>query len=292
MKKAVLAAVGVVGGGAIALFFGAEFFASQVAAKEVDKAIDSVSEFVDIDYKKVDASLIGQGTKVKGITIAPAGSGEQYSVDEVVVYGYDKTAEDVPTELDMAVNGMALKLADMGEQGEALKEFGYGDELSVNFATKYEYKEEAKEIRLEKFEVGADEVGDLDMSLHVSNVDLDPAALAGMPFSLFGMTFHKAEIKYDDDSLVKRMMETAAAAEGVSVEELKKEAIAGLEADLANGEEGLDPELVKEMKAFINNPDGFSITFSPDEPVSFGQFIETGGDPTALVELLNVRFKS
>ena len=291
MNKKVLAAAGVVGG-AIALFVGADFFASQVAAKEVDKAIENVSPFVDIDYKKVDASLFGGGTKVKDITIAPNGGGEAYRVNEVVVYDYDATAEDVPTEIDMAVNGMALKLADMGDQGSALQEFGYGEELSVNFATKYEYEENEKTIRLEKFEVGADEVGDLDLSLRVSNVSLDPDSLAAMPFSLFGMTFHEAEITYDDDSLVERMFETAAAAEGKSVDELKKEAIAGLEADLASGEEGLNEDLVKEMKAFINDPDGFSIKFSPEEPVTFAQFMETGGDPTALVNLLNVRFES
>ncbi|MEM6449249.1 MAG: hypothetical protein AAF703_02940 [Cyanobacteria bacterium P01_D01_bin.105] len=292
MNKKILAAAGTVVGGAIALFVGAEFFASKVAAKEVDKAIDSVSEFADIDYQKVDASLLGGGVKVKGITIAPTGSGEQYRVDEVVVYDYDATEEDVPAALNMAINGVALNLADMGEQGTALKEFGYSDELSVNFATKYAYKEDEQEVRLEKFEVGADDVGDLDVSLHLSNVSMDPAAMANMPFALLGMTFHEAEITYDDDSLVTRMFETAAAAEGVSVEELKKEAIAGLEADLASGDDDLSKELVEEMKAFINNPDGFSIKFSPDEPVTFSQFMETGGDPTALVNLLNVRFES
>jgi len=291
MNKKVLAVAGVVGG-AIGLFIGADFLASQVAAKEVDKAIDNVSEFVDIDYKKVDASLFGGGTKVKDITISPNGGGEAYSVKEVVVYNYDATAEDVPTEIDMAINGMALKLSDMGEQGTALKDFGYGEELSVNFATKYEYEENEKTIRLEKFEVGADEVGDLDVSLHVSNVSLDPASIALMPFSLFGMTFHEAEIRYDDDSLVKRMFETAAAAEGISVEELKQEAIKGLEADLANGEEGLSADLVKEMKAFINNPEAFSITFSPAEPITLTQLMEAGGDPNTIVELLNVQFES
>lgn len=291
MNKTVLTAAGVVGG-AIALFAGADFFANKAAAKEVDKAIAGVSQFVDIDYRKVDASLLGGGTKVKGITIAPAGSGEQYSVDELVVYDYEKTEGDVPSEIDMAVKGMSLNLAEMGEQGESLKKFGYGNELSVNFATQYEYAEDEQAIRLKKFEVGADDVGDLDMSIHISNVSLDPAAIANMPFSLFGMTFHEAEIKYDDDSLVERMFETAAAAEGKSVDDLKKEAIADLEADLASGEEGLDRELVDEMKNFINNPKKFSITFSPDQPVTFSQFMETGGDSKAIVELLNVRFES
>lgn len=291
MNKKLFAVVGAVGG-AVALFFGAEFFASQVAAKEVDKAIDSVSAFVDIDYKKVNASLLGGGTTVKGITIAPNGSGEQYSVNEVVVYEYDETANEVPSALNMAVNGMVLSLADMGDQGQALKDFGYGDELSVNFATKYAYQEDEKAIRLEKFEVGAEDVGDLDVSVHLSGVSLEPAAIANMPFSLFGMTFHEAEITYDDDSLVERMFETAAAAEGVSVEAFKAEAIKGLEADLASGDEGLSKDLVEEMKAFINDPNGFSITFSPNEPITFAQFMETSGDPTAIVNLLNVRFKS
>ncbi len=290
MNKKLMAAAGVVGG-AIALFVGGQVFASRAAAKEVDKAIAGVSQFVDIDYKKVNASLLSRSTKVKDITLSPVGSGEQFKVNEVVVHKYD-TSNEIPTNVNMAINGMELNMAAMGENANSLKELGYDKPLSVNFATEYQYQEKEKEVHLQKFKVGAEEVGDMDVSVHLSNVSLDPAAMASMPFSLLGMVFHSATFTYDDDSLVTRMFDTAAAAQGVSVEELKKEAIASLEKDLASGEEGLSKELVEEMKKFIQNPSGFSVSMEPEKPVPVSELMTTGGDPTKVIELLNVRFKS
>ncbi len=290
MNKTIIAVLGGLGG-AIALFAGAQLYVSHRATQEVDKAISSVSEFVDIDYKKVNSSLLGGGTHVKGVTISPVKSGgETYSVDEVVVYDYD-SAGDIPTSLKMAVNGLAVDVADLGKNAAPLKEFGYGETLSVNFATEYEYEVEEKEIRLKTFEVGADEVGDLDLSVYVSNVSLDPAAIASMPFSLFGMVLHEAEINYKDDSLVTRMFDTAAAANGASVDEFKREAIASLKEDLASGEQGLTEDIVKEMTAFINNPEVFSVSINPNEPIPLST-IMTAGSTEDMIKLLKVQFKS
>ncbi len=291
MNQKVITVAGVVGG-AIALFAGGQAYVSYAAAKEVDKAIDSVSEFVTVDYRKVNASLLGGGTHVKDIVVSPVGSGEQYTLDEVVVYDYDQTADDIPTHINMAVNGMALDLASMGENANSLKEFGYDEALSVDFATEYQYQEAEKEVRLKKFKVGAKDVGDLDVSVHLSNISLDPATMASMPFSMFGMVLNEAKITYDDDSLVTRMFDTAAAAKGVSVAELKKEAIASLEPDLASGEAGLTKELVAEMKDFINDPKGFSVSMSPTNPVPVSELMTTGGDADQIIRLLNVRFES
>ncbi len=289
MNKKVIAGVGVVGG-AIALLAGAQIYVSKAAQKEVDEAISSVSELVDIDYKKVNASLLGGGTRVKDITLSPVGTGETFNVDEVVVYNYDEKG-DIPTYLNVAVNGMALKVADLGENAASLKEFGYGDTLSVNFATEYQYEEDEKEVRLKKFQVGAEDMGDFDMTLYLSNISLDAASVASMPFSLFGMVFHEAQINYKDDSFVTRVFDTAAAANGVSVDEFKKEAIADLNKSLAEGDETLSQELVDEMTDFINDPDGFSVSIDPENPVPVSDLMGAGGTED-IIELLNVQFKS
>lgn len=290
MNKKVIAALAVVGG-AIALFVGGQAYVSYAATKEVDKAIDSVSEFVTVDYKKVNASLLGGGTHLKDIVVSPVGSGNQYSVDEVVVYDYDKTADDIPKNVNIAVNGMALDLASIGENANALKEFGYDKALSVNFATDYQYQEAEKEVR-QKFKVGAKDVGDLNVNLDLSNVSMDSATVASMPFSMLGMVLNEAKITYADDSLVTRMFDTAAASQGVSVAELKKQAIASLEANSASGKAGLTKELVAEMKDFINDPKGFSLSMNPAKPVPLNELITTGGDADKIIKLLNVRFES
>ena len=290
VNKKVIAALGAVGG-AIALFVGAQAYVSYAATKEVDKAIGSVSEFVKVDYRKVNASLLGGGTHVKDVVISPVGSSKQYSMDEVVVYDYDKTADDIPKHVNVAVNGMALDLASMGANADAFKELGYDKALSVNFATDYQYQEAEKEVS-QRFKLGAKDVGNLDVNLDLANVSMDTATVASMPFSMFGMVLNEAKITYDDDSLVTRMFDTAAAANGVSVAELKKQAIANLEAELASGKAGLTKEIVAEMKDFINDPKGFSISMNPPKPVPLSELMTTGGDADKIIKLLNVRFES
>jgi hypothetical protein len=288
VDKKVAVGLGVVGG-AIALALGGQAYASHMAAKEIDSAIANVSDFVQVDYEKVNASLLGRGTQVKDVSITPVGSTESIQVDEVVVYKYDKKGE-VPTHVSMAINGMMLPASAVGE-ATPLQPFGYDKDLSVDFATEYQYQEKEQAIRLKKFQVGAEEVGDLDLTLHLSNVPMDEGALANYPMSLLGAVFHEAKLTYKDDSLVTRMFDTGAASQGVSVDDFKKEAIANLEASLAAGEEGLSKELVKEITAFINNPDDFSLTMSPKEPVPFSSLMGIGG-PDEVIELLNVQFKS
>ena len=282
-----MAGVGI--GGVIALVLGGQAIASRIAAKEVDKAIADVSDVVDIEYRKVNHSLLGRGTSVKDVTITPIDGDGPIAVDEIVLYDF-KQKDDVPTYMKFAVNGFSLT-SPGAETSEMLTELGYEGDVNANFETEYEYEADDKTMRLKKFEVGADDVGDIEMSFQFSNISLDEEAMASLPFSLFSAEFHNAEITYRDDSFMERIFETTAAAEGISVEEAKDSAIADLEAEYASGESDLPEEFVQEMKSFIQDPDRFTITFSPAEPVPMTSFMGVEG-PEDVIELLNVRFES
>ncbi|MEM8505494.1 MAG: hypothetical protein AAF716_20365 [Cyanobacteria bacterium P01_D01_bin.1] len=289
MNKKTWIGAGVLGAIALAVV-GGKFLVSQAAAKELDKAIAEVSDYVDVDYRKVDVSLLGRGTTVKDMVITPAASGNAIRVDEMTLYGY-KDAGEIPTYLSMAVEGIALDEKTLGENAEMFSELGYDEELSANFATEYEYEADDQTVALKQLKFGADQVGDMEMTLELGNVALDQETIASFPFSLIGAQFEGAKITYEDASFVERLFKTTAAAEGISVEEVKAEAIAGLEDEIANSENPLSPEFIEEMKDFINDPDSFSITFAPEQPVPLSALM-TIGSPEDLVELLNVRFES
>ncbi len=288
MNKAMVALAGL-GGGAIALFFGGQAFVSHVAAKEIDKAIVEVSPFAAVEYKKVKTSFLSQGTTVKDVVITPVDSGEAIKVDEIVVYDFD-TKSEIPTHVKMAMNGMSMSTEALGENAAMFSELGYDKDLALSFATEYEYEEGDKTIQLKQFKMGADEVGDVDMSFQLANVELDEKAIASLPFSLFGVEFREANLTYSDDSLINRLFETTAAAEGKSVKEVKAEAIAGLKED-SELSELLTAEQIKEIEKFINNPKGFSISMLPEAPVPLSSLM-TAGDGDAIAKLLNVSFKA
>ncbi len=286
MDKKVVAGVGI--GAVVVLFLGGKAVASHIATKEVDKAIADVAEYVEIDYQKVDQSLIGRGTTIKGVVITPVGSSEPIEVDKVVLYDFDQK-NDIPTRLDFALKGISLDLATLNENGANLSELGYEGELSGDFATEYEYQADKKTMRLKKIELGAEDMGTFEMNLDLANVTLDDEAIANFPFSLFGAEFQTGKITYDDDSFVQRIIETGAAAEGITIDEAKQSLIATLEEGAS--EEDLPAEFVAEMKEFINDPDSFSLTFAPDEPVPFVSLTQLSS-PEDFIELLNVRFES
>lgn len=288
MNKKIWIGAGVLG--AIALAVGTQVVVSQVAARELDKAIADVSDYVDIDYRKVDVSLIGRGTSVKDVVITPVASGNAIRVDKMTLYNY-KDQNEIPTYLSMAIKGIALDEAALGENAEMFSELGYDKQLSVDVITEYEYEADDRKIELKQLKFGADQVGDMDVTLELGNIALDQATMESFPFSLIGAQFEGAKITYEDDSFVERLFETTAAAEGVSVEAVKEEAIAGLEDEVADSENTLSPEFIEEMKGFIKDPDSFSITFDPEQPVPLAALMTIGG-PEDLVELLNVQFES
>ncbi|EDX84519.1 hypothetical protein S7335_2216 [Synechococcus sp. PCC 7335] len=287
MNKKAWLGIGIVG--AIALVVGGKLWVSRSAAKEVDKAIADVSDYVDVDYRKVDVSLLGRGTTLKDVVVTPIASGNAIRVDEMTLYRYEDE-DQVPTYLNMAIRGIELDETALGENAEMFSELGYGKEISATVITEYEYEADDRTVELKQLKLGADQVGDMEMTLELGNIALDQSTLNSLPFSLFGAQFEGAKITYEDDSFVKRLFETTAAAEGISVEEVKAEAIAGLESEVANGNT-LSPEFIEEMKDFINDPDSFAITFAPEEPVPLSAFITISG-PEDLIELLNVQFES
>lgn len=284
-----LVGMGVVGG-VIALGLGGQAFASRAAAKEVDEVIESVSEFVDIDYQKVHASLLGRGTWIKDIVVSPVASSEQYRIDELVMYEY-ADEEDVPTYLNLAVHGMQLGSTALGENAETLKSLGYSEAPAVDVRVEYRYEAADQSVRLEKFELGAEDMGRLAVSLHLSNAAWDESTLQSLPFSLIPVQFNDAEIVYSDDSFVQRMFDTTAAGSGKSVKQVKQDWIAGLTADPAMTEL-FEPAQIKEIEKFIDNPDRFSISFSPEQPISFGNLIVVEGAEDSMFKRLNIRFKA
>ncbi len=284
----VWAGVGAVGG-AIALVLGGQFFVSRAAAKEVDKAIDSVAEFVDIDYQRVNASLLGRGTRVKGIVISPVDTSEQYTIDEVVVYRY-RAQNDIPTYLNMAVNGMQLSPAALGENAETLKMLGYDKAPAIDLKAEYEYEKDNQSVRLKKLKLSAEDVGNLDVSFHLSNLAWDKSTLESLPLSLIPVQLNEAEIVYRDDSFMPRMFDTTAAANGTSVKQVKQDLVGNLSANPEMAKM-LGENQLKEIQKFIDNPEGFTINFAPEQPVPFSSLMAAEGTES-MIEQLNIRFKA
>ena len=184
----------------ISVYVGVKAYAEKVAEKEVDIAIGKVAKFVDIDYEKVSVDPLGLNTHIKSITISPVGQKEKTTIDDIVIFKIDDK-EKIPSYLHMSINGINIDIDSLGNEA---KELGY-DNIRSNVELDYKYDSKEKDFYLKKLNYGAEKIGTINLSFHISNIDLNPDNFAFLLFSMPQILIHNAELTYSDDSLMPRL---------------------------------------------------------------------------------------
>lgn len=274
----------------IAIYSGIKMYASNVAEGKVNEAIAKAANFVDIDYKKVSVDLLGMDVRISDILVSPADSKKKLKIDEIIIHDIDDKA-DIPTFLSMSCNGIELNMDELGEDAKQLRELGYNDKMMVNINVNYSYNKEKKEIDIKKFSIGADEAGEISVSFRLGNISLEPEEIAGLLFTFPQVIFHEAKIEYDDDSLAERLMKLGAKKQQVAFKDFKKSLIKNVEIKIAKEKDDFTKKALSEIKAFLEDPEEFSISASPSKPYSFGRIMRTD-DLKDVVKLLNIHIKS
>ncbi len=274
----------------ISIYTGVKMYASNVAEGKVSEAIAKAVNFADIDYKNVSVDLLRMDVRISDILVSPTDSKKKLKIDEIVIHAIDDKA-DIPTFLSMSCNGIELNMDELGEDAKQLRELGYNDKMMVNLNVDYAYNKEKKEIDINKISIGADEVGDIKISFRLGNISFEPEEIAGLLLTFPQVIFHEAKIEYDDDSLAERLMKLGAKEKKVALEDFKKSLIENVETEIAKEKDNFTKKALSEIKAFLEDPEEFSISASPSKPYPLGRIMRTG-DPKDVVKLLNIYIKS
>ena len=275
----------------IVVIIGGKFYIDHQAKKEVDAAINEVSNRVNLTYKKVNRDLLGWNTHIKDATLAPVGSKAKMQVEDVIVYNHNKPNEN-PVRLHIAFKGIRLGInADnFGDQAKRLNQLGYQQEIKGEMELDYRYDREKKVFDLETFRMGAQEVGHLTAELHLSNIDLNPNNFAFLLLTFPTILLNRAEIGYQDDSLMPRLQKAAADQEGKTVAELVDSITKDLDEKIAKEDNKFSKDALKALKKFVQHPEKITVTIAPKEPVAIGRFQRL--DPIKLPEMLNMKIES
>jgi len=274
----------------IAIYFGVKMYASNVAEAKVNEAIAKAANFADIDYGNVSVDLLGMDVRISDIIVSPADTKEKVKIDEIVIYEVDDKS-DIPTFLSLSCDGIELNIEDLGEDGKQLRELGYNDKIMVNLNVNYSYNKEKKEIDIKKIGIGADEAGEINVSLRLGNISLEPEEIAGLIFGFPQVIFHEAKIEYDDDSLAERLMKFGAKEQKVSTDDFRKTLIKNVETEISKEKDEFAQKALSEIKEFLADPDELSISASPSKPQPIGRIMRTN-DPKDMIKLLNIHIKS
>lgn len=275
----------------IAIYFGIKMYASSVAEGKVNESIAKVTNFADIDYKSVSVDLLGMDVRISDILVSPVNAKEKLKIHEIIIHDIDKNA-DIPTFLSMSCNGIELNIKDLGEEAEGLRNLGYIDKMIVNLNVEYSYDKEKKEINISKIGIGADEAGEISVSLRLGNISLNPNEIVGLLFNFQQIIFHEAKIEYKDESLFERFIKLRAEEQDLSIEDFKKSIIQDIEIEIENANDDLAKDSLGEIMEFVEDPEELSITASPSKPQPLGRLMRIEQLSNDIFRLLNIKIKS
>ena len=295
MKKLAIAGLGL-GVVAVGLYAGANIYGTKVAEAKVNKLIEGMEEEnLAIEYKDIQFKPLAQDVHLEDITIKSTDDPSEITIEKVIIREIDEKS-DKPTVMDASVKGLAVDLnqPEQLEMARFLKEAGYDTELKFDIDTKYQYDPTTREMNVESLKVSADQVGDLNLKMKLGNVDLGtPESSQATPTSNMNTLFHGFEITYRDDSFADKLLESIAAEQGISVDELKGQMTSQLTQAsqfFISADNELATEAVGEAIAFIEDPKGFSISVQPDDPVQMDSLMSENPDNWA--DILNIEIKS
>jgi len=274
----------------IAVYFGVKMYASNHAEKIVNKTIAKIANFVDVDYKKVSVDLFGLDVHISDILVSTAGAKDKMKIDEIIIDNVDDKS-DIPAFLSMSINGIELSISELGEDVKEIRGLGYNEKLLFNLNADYNYDQEKKELNVNRIGIGADKVGEINISMHLGNINLDPKKIVGILFTYPQIMVYEAKINYEDASLVQRLMKLEAQKNNKNLKDFKKFLIQNLEKEIEKEKDKFTKKALVEIKKFIDDPEEFSISVSPSKPRPLGRIMRCN-NPKEAIKLLNVKIKS
>ena len=196
----------------------------------------------------------------------------------------------IPTKLELTVANAKIPVDALdAEQRAPLQAMGFS-EVEVSFNLNAEWDEATNVLSLQSG-TGLTDGGVLDANLAIGSI---PRSVFENPLSAQGLvafaTLDKAEITFDDQSIVEKGMAFAGAAQGMNAETMKAQALGILPIVLQKLERpAFVDQLVASLKTLLETKGKIKASATPPAPVLILQLMGAGASaPGAVIDLLNV----
>lgn len=265
-------------------YVGAKIFLQQKAADEIRLIVDNAAAVENITYSNLAVNPLSMKADMEDVSVFLANENGRIDIGRIELNDW-AMERDIPSRVNIRMNGVSLESARHPAK--------YGRITDADILLAYSADPEAKQLSIDNFMIHAPELGKLDLRCGLANVDLEKmvsAADSPLFFVLVlpGISVASVDIKYQDESLVRRLIDEAATRKGMSRDEyvafLQRE-LMGLKEDGTNAY--LDNAL-DELVRFFNHPSQIRIQAAPVKPVPLGQFMFSK-DRGMLFEMLKIR---
>jgi hypothetical protein len=256
------------------------------------QVVGQLAPIADVAYGPVWVDIWGFHTHVRGITVVPAipfmpaQSMPKFAIREMIVHRWDRQ-NPAPAYIKIALKGIGIDGG--GAAPSPLQELGYDGPILIDLDFDYEYRAKDRELELRRLGFGAVGLGQVQLAVRLGNVA--PEDVIAKPDLSQALTFilgryqqilvQRAELVYEDDSLVPRLLQLQARQEGLTVQQIIDRSTSGLAAS------GVSGETVRSIRAFLAQPHRIGVIASPERGVPVG--VIQRREPQDLSTLLNVR---
>jgi len=264
-----------------------------IAGNNVEKKLDQVVQESQgvFSYEDASVDLFGFDVHIEGIRIKDGQ--RDLHVDEVVVHSYDEENE-VPQYMDFEVNGIELDMEAINKDpalGRLVGDLGY-KKLEANMAVDYKVDTKKKIFDLNEFSFEIEDAGALELEGKIYGID-DVRQLAFVAMAPQMVKVGEMSLKYEDDSLVERIIKANAKQAGMDEDAYKEKLLQSLEQEIEKAKaknEDEKADVLEEIYDFISDPEEFEVSIDPKEPITLGSISQLSDDE--IKDLLNIKISA
>lgn len=205
---------------------------------------------------------------------------------------YTRFEQSLPAAGVSTFSGLAITDIRDPEGREAFQKLGY-DGVSFDMEMRFDWKSDTGAFALETFKITGKDMGVFSLAFVLGGLDYDTAA-SGDAFALLDtLRIESLDVRYDDNSLVGRVMKAAAADQGGDPEMIKAMILTMLDEQRRQvSKNPIAVDAIKGLKSFVEQPKNISLALRPNEPVGYEDFMDEDQDPAALARLLGVKIEA
>jgi hypothetical protein len=260
---------------------GGSFGLGEIAVSDVDYSALVAGNVSGLMIKKVNLSdLVVDVPNSAKVTLASATT------------EYTRFEQSLPAAGVSSFNGLAISEIRDPEGREAFQKLGY-DGASFDMEMRFDWKSDTGAFALETFKITGKDMGVFSLAFVLGGLDYDTAA-SGNAFALLDtLRIESLDVRYDDNSLVGRLMKAAAAEQGGDPEMIRAMMLTMLDEQRRQvSKNPIAVDAIKGLKSFVEQPKNISLTLRPNEPVGYEDFMDEDQDPAALARLLGVKVEA
>ncbi len=278
--------------GIFILYFGVKFYTEKTVQRNIDNEIQKITQFADVQYDDLQVDILGSSIRLKDVVITPRFWKEEIRIDEGVFYDL-KNEDGIPSKIRFNLEGIHLNIT---RPNDFLKPYidsmGLANvKADLECALSYDKKDRILNVKQIKLDAGG--VGKVELSLRLKNIDPDtigslPQNIVLLLITLSGVSIESAEIKYQDETLMDKVITVAAGQKSQQADDYYQSLVQRLEQAFKNE---TDPDVKKAIKGiqdFMKKKDKVSIVLAPKRPVPFGKLYWIR-DLKRLVDLLGIK---